>query len=142
MRNQTVSLRVFYMRNILKRHLLRNHWDKKRFLINALCQRCLFLLFKQALDKIIFKRHLLITLRNVCSYTMWFWTTIHYRFMTTVFLCWTIKWESILTQIYVFLVLITILDFYHEQFINKNRKDTCTRKVYIWATILTHIVVR
>ena len=29
------------------------------------------------------------TLRDVCYYTRWFWTTIHYRFMTTVFLCWT-----------------------------------------------------
>ena len=39
----------------------------------------------------------------------------NYNYPTTI-------WESILTQIYEFLVLFTILDFYNEQFINKNWK--------------------
>ena len=32
---------------------------------------------------------IIITLRDVCYYTRWFWTTIRYWFMTTVILRWT-----------------------------------------------------
>ena len=47
-----------------------------------------------------------------------------------------------LTQIYVFLVLFTFFDFYHEKFISKIRKKyVSTRNVYIWAKILSYIVV-
>ena len=33
------------------------------------------------------------TLRDVCYYTRWFWTTIRYWFMITVFLCWTTSYR-------------------------------------------------
>ena len=34
------------------------------------------------------------TFRDVCYYTRWFWTTIRYWFMTTVFLFWTTSYRS------------------------------------------------
>ena len=51
--------------------------------------------------------------------------------------------EGILTQMYVFLVLFTFFDFNHGKFISKNRKNIffSTRNLYIWAKILSYIVV-
>ena len=56
----------------------------------------------------------------------------------------TTMYESILAQMYVFLVLFTIFAFYHEQFLKPKlpKKYFSTRNMYLWAKILSHIVVR
>ena len=50
---------------------------------------------------------------------------INFTYPTTI-------WESILTQIYVFLVLFTIFDFYHEKYIKKMEKKILPQICYDW----------
>ena len=60
---------------------------------------------------------------------------MNYKYLTTIY-------RSILTQIYVFLVLITIFHFDHEKFISKKcNKYFFTGNLHIWAKILLGIVV-
>ena len=52
-------------------------------------------------------------------------------------------YESILTQMYVFLVSFTISDFYHELFVSKIEKIYfAIKKMWIWAKLLSYSVVR
>ena len=52
-------------------------------------------------------------------------------------------YESILTQMCVFLVLFTIFAFYHEKILKPKLQKKCvTTNMYIWAKILSYIVVR
>ena len=55
----------------------------------------------------------------------------------------TTMYESIFAQMYVLLVLFTIFAFYYEIFLSQNcKKYFSTRNMYIWAKILSYIVVR
>ena len=59
-----------------------------------------------------------------------------YSYLTTMY-------ERILAQKYEFLVLFTIFAFYHENFFKQKWKKNnfSTRNMYIWAKILSYIVI-